>query len=77
MIIEQRIQDGLKQIKESPQGHALVSYLEQAKQEMNNIKSIESWEEVLGRKFALKVIDDLFIFMEDKKVEVKSKNQYI
>jgi len=76
MIISSQIQEKLKQIKESPQGFALIEYLNQAKREMNDVKSMQSWEEVLGRKFALKVIDDLFVFMEDKKVDIKNKNQY-
>lgn len=76
MIISNQIQEKLKQIKESPQGFALIEYLNQAKKEMNDVKTMQSWDEVQGRKFALKVIEDLFAFMEDKKVETKNKNQY-
>lgn len=77
MIINPQIKEQLQQLAHSPQGNALKIYLEQFKEETNNIKTLESWEEVLGRKFAIKCVEDLFSFMDDKKIEVKSKNQYI
>lgn len=78
MIIKPEIQEQLQQLSHSPLGHALSIYLKQAKEEINDVKTIESWEEALGRKFTLKVIDDLFFFMDDKKKEeIKNKNQYV
>lgn len=76
MIIEPELTEKLKQIPHSPQGFALMQYLELAKKELGDIRTAESWEEVQGRKFALKVISDLFTFMGEKKVETTSKNQY-
>lgn len=77
MIIEPELKAKLEQIPHSPQGFALMQYLELAQKELGDIKTAESWEEVQGRKFALKVISDLFIFMGEKKVVITSKNQYI
>lgn len=76
MIIEKNLQEKLVQLSQSPLGFALIAYLEQAKKEMNDISTIQSFEELQGRKFAQKVIDDLFYFMGEKKTEIKNKNQY-
>lgn len=76
MIIEPELKSKLEQIPHSPQGFALLQYLELAQKELKDIETAQSWEEVQGRKFALKVINDLFIFMGEKKVVITSKNQY-
>lgn len=77
MIIDSQLKDQLEQLAHSPQGQALLRYLEQTREEMSNLKTIESWEETLGRKKALEKIDELFSFMGEKKVEIKTKNQYM
>jgi hypothetical protein len=77
MIIDENTNNLLKELPKTSHGQALVRFLNQAKAEMNNVKTITSWDEALGRKNAVKVIDDLFSFMEEKKVEQVSKNQYI
>ena len=76
MIISPEINELLQQLPRTAYGQALIKFLNQAKEELNNVKTIESWDETLGRKSAIKMIDDLFSFMGEKKVEIKNKNQY-
>jgi len=77
MIIDKNIEDTLKQIPSTVYGMALTKYLEQYKGELNNVETIKTNEELLGRQFALKLIKDLFKFMGEKKVETPNKNQYV
>ena len=76
MIITPEINELLQQLPRTAHGQALIKFLNQVKEELNNVKTIESWDEALGRKSAIKMIDDLFSFMGEKKKEVISKNQY-
>jgi hypothetical protein len=76
MIIDSNLKTQLEQLPHCPQGHALVQYLKLADEELKDIDTIKSWEETQGRKFARKVIKDLFYFMGEVKVETTSKNQY-
>lgn len=76
MILPKEVTEKLQQLPKSLYGSALILMLEQTREELNDVKTIESWEEALGRKFALKFIDDLFSFMGEKKVEPRSKNIY-
>lgn len=77
MILDQTKKERLEQLLKSPQANVLIEYLELVKEDLNNIQTIESWEETLGRKKALKIIDDLFDFKNNQKIEIKNKNQYI
>jgi hypothetical protein len=77
MIIPTDIEKILQQIPGTLYGQALNVMLEQWKSEMNNVKTINTIEELNGRKYALTLVDDLFKFMELKKVENTGKNQYI
>jgi hypothetical protein len=76
MIIPKELADTLQELNGTYYGQALRQVLEMKKNEWNNVKTIESWEETQARKFAIIFIDELFSFMEQKKVETKSKNQY-
>jgi hypothetical protein len=77
MIIEPQTKELLEQLPQTSHGKALIKFLDQVKEELNDISTLQSWEETIGRKNAIKMIDDLFKFMEPKKVEIKNKNQYI
>jgi len=77
MTIKPEIKEKLEQLQNTPYGQALLVYLEQYKEELNSINKIITFEELLGKQYALKLIDEMFKFMDNKRVEVKSKNQYI
>lgn len=68
-------------LKNVSYGKALRAYLDEKYAEIGDITTIPSDEnlavETLGRKFALKLLKDLFNFMEDKKIVEKSRNPYV
>ena len=76
MIIDEQYKEKLEQISKTPYGIALKVYLKKAREEINDVKTMDTLDELLGRKHALKYIDELFSFMGEKKVETRSKNQY-
>lgn len=76
MIIDQQTKETIGNLNNTPYGVALKVYLEKAREEINDVKTMSTLDELLGRKYALKYIDELFSFMGEKKVETKSKNQY-
>ena len=77
MIINPEVEEILQQLPGTIYGQALVAFLELEYAELNNLKTIKSYDELLGRQYAEKVIEDLFKFMGERKVVIKSKNQYI
>jgi len=71
----------LHDLKNTSYGRALTVYLEEKFTEIGDITSIPNdgnlAAETLGRRFALKLLKDLFNFMENKKISEKSKNPYV
>ncbi len=67
----------LEQMAKTQYGRALMEFLDENYSEIGNIMETKSWEETLGRQFALNVLKDLFYFMEEKKKGPEQKpNQY-
>lgn len=64
-------------MKESVYGKALKDFLDEHYNKINDIKTCLSWEETLGRKYALQLLKDLFSFMDDKNPSTKKPNPYI
>jgi len=56
-------------------GQALQAILSEKKEELNNVSTCKSWEETLGRKYAVDLIDDIFSFMKEK-VVTSNKTRY-
>lgn len=67
----------LQELKNTPYGVALKEFLTEKKNELNDVNTCKSYEEVLGRQLALKTLKDLFSFMERRESIDKSKNQYL
>lgn len=76
MIIDKNTEDTLKQMSKTIYGQALISYLDQARKELDSVSKTRTFDELLGKQYAIKVIDDLFVFMGDREVSTKPKNQY-
>jgi len=57
-------------------GKALKEFLDNELDTLKNIVETKSWEETLGRQYAVKLIEKLFGFMKDAEIPVKTKNQY-
>lgn len=77
MKLEPNLSELLNELPKLAHGQALLKFLEEEKKILNDVKTLTSWEEALGRKNAIKIIDDLFSFMGEKKVETKSRNTYV
>lgn len=77
MILKQENHELLEHMAKTPYGTALKEYLEAALRDIKDISTAQTWEETLGRKFAVKLVEDLFSFMKEKKIVDKSKNQYL
>ena len=75
MISEQSKQT-LLTLKNSAHGRALTELVEDALKELDNVSTITSWDDALGRKHAKEVVKKILYFLDiEKKVE-NSKNIY-
>ncbi len=66
----------LQGMSKTQYGKALKDFLDEEVSDIGDITKVESWEETLGRKYALKLIKKLFSFLEEKTVASKSKSTY-
>lgn len=66
----------LESLRATQYGRVLRKYLDERFTEIGNIMETQSWEETLGRKFAIKLLRDLFAFMEQKEDPQKRLGQY-
>jgi len=58
-------------------GQALKVYLEEELAKIGDLSSVKDWEETRGKQIAIKLIKDLFAFMEESKVRPPKPNQYV
>ena len=76
-MITPQYREILDGIKATQYGRGLREFLDEEKLKLNNVKTLESWDETLGRKYAVKIIDTLFAFLVDnKKTDDRLKNDY-
>lgn len=77
MRITKEQEELLANLAKTPYGKALQDFLDSKYDEINNIMSAKTWEETLGRQFALNVLKDLFAFMGTQHIDSpQKKNQY-
>lgn len=76
MIREEQVKL-LKELGKSHYGNTLKNYLSEKIIELNDVSSCESFDDVLGRKKAIKIVKELFNFMEDRKVIDKGRENYL
>ena len=68
----------LKEIGTSDPGKELRKYLDEELEKMKgDIDSVESWDDVLARRKAKKIINNLFYFLDEEPQQRKVKNQYL
>jgi hypothetical protein len=75
-MIAPQYKEVLDMLYQTPQGKALREYLEEERKKIDTVKDVTSLEEVLGRKHALELIDKIFGFLKEKKIDSPSRNQY-
>jgi hypothetical protein len=66
----------LEQLGSSMYGKVLREYLEEKIKELNDVRTVNSWEETLGRKYSVNLIKDLFGIIEERKETTKQNNPY-
>jgi hypothetical protein len=66
----------LMELNNTSYGKALREYLDSQLKEIQDITKAKTWEETQGRQLAVKLIHDLFRFMEAKKVDKIDKVRY-
>lgn len=69
----------LKQLSKSSEGIALKEYLEETINKMTDIFTITSYEELIGKQIAIKLIKETFRFLDllSEENPQKSGNQYV
>ena len=71
---EQRTKE-LKKLANSPQGIALKDFLEEKITEMNDMSTVESWEDTLGRKLAIKTMRKIMKTLTSLSEDVKKSEK--
>lgn len=75
-MLKPQIKEILESVNVTPFGRALQEYLDEQYEIINDVQACTSWEDTLGRKHAIKVLENLFAFMRVKNVHIKSGNKY-
>ena len=70
--------EALGKLAKSPFGVVLVSWLEDKIRLMKDVTKIKTFEEMVGRQEAVKILEDLFRFLKNKrqKKEPVTKTEY-
>ena len=55
----------LNDLGKTQYGFALRKYLKEKYEKINDISSVTTWEETLGRQYALKTLKEIFSFIDD------------
>lgn len=66
----------LEELGRSHFGRVLREYLEEKSKEIGDIRRAASWEDTLGRRYALDLIRDLFSVMEEREVTQRMGSDY-
>ena len=73
-------QKDLEALAKSPFGKLLLDYLKQESNNLRNIDGVKTFEELLGRQEAVKILDKMFKFIENaqkpKEETGTVKNEY-
>ena len=66
----------LEELNRNQYGKALREYLDDKMFEIRDVTKYKTWKEAEGGQIAVKLIRDLFYFMEEKKQTPNTRNQY-
>lgn len=67
----------LEELNRNNYGKALREYLDAELAEIKNICNAKTLKEMEGRQHAVKLIEKLFSFMEERKASQRGPNQYV
>ncbi len=66
----------LETLSATAHGRALRDFLEEKIDEIKDVENCTSWEDTLGRKYAVKMLREILSFLSDKKEDKRTPNQY-
>lgn len=75
-MISPQYKDLIDGMGKTSQGSALRELLSDEISKLNDVRTIDSFDEVLGRKRAIEIIDKVFGFLKEKKVDTQPRNNY-
>lgn len=76
-MLKQEQKEILEQLGRSHFGKALQEYLTDAEKELDSVKGCTSFDEVLGKQYALAVLAKLFSFMKEQEAPKSKTNNYV
>lgn len=77
-MINPEVRKILEGVNATPFGRALKEFLDDEMVRLNDVSACTSWEDVLGRKQAIKTIQSLFSFMKSPTdTEKNTTNPYV
>lgn len=75
-MISEQAQETLKTLKNSAYGRALTELCTEHLDKLDDVETIKTWDEVLGRQHAKTLIKDMFYYLNLEKKKENTKNQY-
>lgn len=66
----------LKELRESTFAPVVKEYIQEQINKMSDVSSYKSWDEVLGKQYATRVLTDFLRVLELKPEKEKIPNQY-
>ena len=66
----------LEDLSRTSSGRALSEFLTKELTELKDVSNATSWDDALGRKHAVKIIEKLFAFMEERPKTNTSKTNF-
>ena len=67
----------LSELSRTSYGRALQEYLDEHFNELKDVSNAKSWDDTLARQQAVRILKNLFYFMEEKKTSDKQKTTFV
>ena len=67
----------LEDLSRTSYGKALSEFLNKELEELKDVTNAQSWDDALGRKHAVRIIERLFSFMEEKPKANTNKTSFV
>jgi hypothetical protein len=75
-MLQPQYKELIEGMSKTVQGKALQEFLIEEVAKLNDVSTINSFEETLGRKRAIEIINKIFSFLKEKKVDGSSRTSY-
>lgn len=68
--------DNLKELGQNHYGLSLIAFLEEEYSKIDTVKGVKSFDECRGRELSIEILDKLFSFLGNKKIEKIKRSHY-